>query len=296
MAIRFVTFSIILDDIVLADGRTYMAMLGGGGPQTCYGARLFLRAGEVGIASGVGVDFDRSWFETAGIDLRGLRTSAGIPSMRAWQLIDHDERRTQVWRVPMAAVQAGLDRSLALLPTSYLSAESFHLGVHPDQPDIDFLQSLRQLPQRPLISVEVFKGADRLPDTEFLASWLSLCDVFSANSAEALSMGAPERPQDAARWLVAMGAKIAILRMGSAGSLVCRGDEMVFVAALPVRQLPIGAVGAGNAYCGGFVAAYLQHGNLQRAGEAGALAAKLLIEKERLPVPQDGFEGSDSPR
>lgn len=285
MAIRFVTFSIILDDIVLADGRTYMAMLGGGGPQTCYGARLFLGAGEVGIASGVGADFDRTWFVAAGIDLQGLRTRSGLPSMRAWQLIDHDEQRTQVWRVPMTAVRSGLDRSLALLPNEYLGAAAFHLGVHPDQPDIDFLQALHDLPQCPLVSVEVFKGADQLPDPAFLSGWLSLCDIFSANAAEASSMGAPADPYEAARWLVSMGAKVAILRMGAQGSLICHADAVVYVPALPVRQLPIGAVGAGNAYCGGFVAAYMQHGDLKRSGEAGALAAKLLIEEERLPLP-----------
>ena len=286
MTIRFVTFSVILDDIVLADGRTYMAMLGGGGPQTCFGARLFMGADEVGIASGVGADFDRSWFDAAGIDTRGLRSSADLPTMRAWQLIDqveHDERRTQVWRVPQAAVRAGLDRSLSLLPPAYLEAQAFHLGIHPDQPDTEFVQSLRQLPQRPLISVEVFKGADQLPGQAALSSWLSLCDVFSANTAEAISMGAPPDPSEAARWFVALGAQIVILRMGAQGSIICRDQTVVHVPALPLRQLPIGAVGAGNAYCGAFVASYLLHGDLERAGQAGALAAKLVIEVERLP-------------
>lgn len=286
MTIRFVTFSVILDDIVLADGRTYMAMLGGGGPQTCFGARLFMGADEVGIASGVGADFDRSWFDAARIDTRGLRASADLPTMRAWQLIDqvgHDERRTQVWRVPQAAVRAGLDRSLSLLPPAYLEAQAFHLGIHPDQPDTEFVQSLRQLPQRPLISVEVFKGADQLPEQAALSSWLSLCDVFSANTAEAISMGAPPDPSEAARWFVALGAQIVILRMGAQGSIICRDQTVVHVPALPLRHLPIGAVGAGNAYCGAFVASYLLHGDLERAGQAGALAAKLVIEVERLP-------------
>ncbi len=282
MAVRFVTFSVIVDDIVLADGRTFMGMLGGGGPQTCYGARLFLNAGEVGIVSGVGQDFDRSWFDGMGVDTHGLRSQMGMPTMRAWQLIESDERRTQVWRVPMAAVQSGLDRALSLIPPSYLGAEAFHLGIHPDQPDIDFVREIRDLSQRPLVSIEVFKGADQLPDPTYLSSWLSLCDVFSANYAEAISLGALQEPQVAVRWLVSMGAKIAVLRMGHEGSLIANDRELIHVSALPIRQLPVGAVGAGNAYCGGFVAAYLLHHDLRLAGEAGALAARNLIEAASL--------------
>ena len=96
-------------------------------------------------------------------------------------------------------------------------------------------------------------------------------------------MGAPHAPAEAARWFVALGAQIVILRMGAQGSIICRDQTVVHVPALPLRQLPIGAVGAGNAYCGAFVASYLLHGNLERAGQAGALAAKLVIEVERLP-------------
>lgn len=282
MSVRFVTFSVIVDDIVLADGRTFMGMLGGGGPQTCYGARLFLNAGEVGIVSGVGEDFDRRWFDAMGVDTRGLRSRAGVPTMRAWQLIESDERRTQVWRVPMTAVQSGLDRALVLIPPSYMGAEAFHLGIHPDQPDIDFVREICALPQRPLMSVEVFKGADQLPDPAYLSRWLSLCDVFSANYVEAISLGAPQEPQVAVRWLVSMGAKVAVLRMGHEGSLIANDREFIHVPALPVRALPMGAVGAGNAYCGGFVASYLLHHDLQRAGEAGALAARNLIEATTL--------------
>jgi cytidine kinase len=50
-----ITFSIILDDIVFPDGTTRMGVLGGGGPQTAFGMRLW--SDGVGIAAGVGDDF-----------------------------------------------------------------------------------------------------------------------------------------------------------------------------------------------------------------------------------------------
>jgi len=283
-----VTFSVILDDIVLPDGSTRMAWLGGGGPQTCFGAQLFQPADPdqalaVGITSGVGCDFDPVWFVQSHIDIAGLRFHDSLPTMRAWQIIEEDEHRTQVWRVPMNAVGAHLNRSLNLLPPAYHHAQAFHLGIHPDQPDVDFMQSVAQLPHRPLISVEVFKGADVLPTREQLERWLPLCGVFSANTAEAVSLGAPENERAAAQWLLDRGAHMAIVRMGRGGSLIADGVQMVHVPALPVQPV-LGSVGAGNAYCGAFVVDYLRRGDLTRAGRAGTVAAKLLIEQARLPV------------
>ena len=289
-----VTFSIILDDIVLPTGATCMAWLGGGGPQTCFGAQLFRLTDDdqslaIGIASGVGRDFDPAWFVQSHIDIAGLRFHDTLPTMRAWQIIEEDERRTQVWRVPMQAVGAHLNRSLDLLPPAYHHAQAYHLGIHPDHPDINFIQSVAQLPHRPLISVEVFKGADVMPTREQLERWLPLCGVFSANAAEAVSLGAPEDERAAAQWLLDHGARMAIVRMGRRGSLIADGAQMVHVPALPVQPV-MGSVGAGNAYCGAFVVHYLRHGDLAQAGRAGTVAAKLLIEQERLPVVDEAMK------
>jgi sugar/nucleoside kinase (ribokinase family) len=188
-----------------------------------------------------------------------------------------------VWRVPFSVVRAHLDRSLDLLPLHYQQAEAFHLGIHPDQPDVGFMRSLAQLDQKPFISVEVFKGADALPTRHQLEQWLPLCDVFSANAAEAQSLGAPSNPNDAAKWLVDLGARISIVRLGQNGSVLFDGARAVHVPALAAKPT-MGAVGAGNAYCGAFVAHYLQHKDLEMAGRAGAAVAKVLIEAERLPV------------
>lgn len=60
---ELVGFTLIIDDIVLPDGQTCMAQLGGGGPQTLFGFQLVsaaLSAGNkpcnVGLAAGVGKD------------------------------------------------------------------------------------------------------------------------------------------------------------------------------------------------------------------------------------------------
>lgn len=57
----YVTFTLIVDDIVWPDGHTAMACLGGGGPQTAFAIRLWTdQASEVGLAAGVGEDLPQS--------------------------------------------------------------------------------------------------------------------------------------------------------------------------------------------------------------------------------------------
>ena len=51
---NFITFSLIIDDIVFPDGQTAMGVLGGGGPQSAFGMKLW--ADRVGLVSGVGAD------------------------------------------------------------------------------------------------------------------------------------------------------------------------------------------------------------------------------------------------
>jgi hypothetical protein len=63
-ALDAVCFTLIVDDIVFPDGATAMGVLGGGGPQTCFGLRLHpsapsvvrTRADDVSAAGGAHLD------------------------------------------------------------------------------------------------------------------------------------------------------------------------------------------------------------------------------------------------
>ena len=261
-----VTFSVIIDDVVLPDGSTRMGLLGGGGPQTAFGAR---HAGlAAGIAAGVGRGLERAFFELHEIDTTGLREHPELPTLRAWQLFEADGTRTQVWRSPRSAIRTQLARSIELLPPAYRSASAFHLGVHPEAVDVEFLAALRALPQRPLVSVECFRPADGPIDLGFIAG----CDVLFANETEAISLGAPDDPAAAARWLSAQGASVGVIGCGRRGSVACDGESVVSAPAQGATG-DVAALGAGNVYCGAFSATLASAGRLEAAVHAGAAAA-----------------------
>ncbi|MDH3674355.1 MAG: PfkB family carbohydrate kinase [Anaerolineae bacterium] len=280
--IEFVTFSLIIDDIVHPDGRTAMGVLGGGGPQTALGMKLW--ADEVGLVAGVGDDLPveaRDWLKQAGIDTQGLRYSQEWPTLRAWQVLETDGRRIQVWRVSDPAIGWQLARELDKLPPDYWQARGFHLGVHPEEPDLDFIESLRDLGA--VVSVEPFRQAERLLTDIEVQRLMSAGQIISPNQQEAESLVGPGRPPDLIRRMVAAGAQVIALRQGSGGALVHRADtgETWDVPAVPTSL--VDPTGAGNAFCGGFLVGWVQHADLRLAGLYGAVAASFLVEQVGLP-------------
>jgi cytidine kinase len=281
----YVTFNIIIDDIVYPAGFTHMGVLGGGGPQTAFGMRLW--AGSVGLAAGVGPDLpDESlaWFASCGIDTGGLRRSE-LPTPRAWQVLELDGRRTQIWRVPGKVLGVQLARKVEYLPAAYRMARGFHLGVHPLEPEQELIDELRGLGAA--VSVEVFMPSERPLSAEELHRLAASGDIFSPNLQETRSFferGSMLPADELVQRLLEAGARIVTLRMGHEGSLVASQGHPAPLR-IPVSPVTVvDPVGAGNAYCGGFLVGWLESGDLLTAGRYGAVAASFLVEQVGIPV------------
>jgi cytidine kinase len=73
------------------------------------------------------------------------------------------------------------------------------------------------------------------------------------------------------------------LRQGANGATVHRADtgETWHIPAFETRV--VDPIGAGNAFCGGFLAGWVQTGDLRLAGLYGVIAASFLVEQIGLP-------------
>lgn len=278
----YVTYSIIIDDIVFPDGQTAMGVLGGGGPQTAFGMKLW--ADQVGLLGGIGHDFPqdaRAWLDETGIDLDAVRTLAEYESLRAWQVFEFDGRRTQVWRTQGRAIPDQLALQYDHFPAAYRAARAFHFGIHPDNPNLEVIHALRDAGVT--VSVEPFRDAGRALTAEHVQMLVSAGHIFSPNLVEAESMIGAADPHEQIRLLAAAGAGVIALRMGEAGSIVHRADtgETWQIPAVPTTV--VDPTGAGNAYCGGFVVGWCQADDLRLAGCYGSVAASFLIEQIGLP-------------
>ncbi len=56
-----------------------------------------------------------------------------------------------------------------------------------------------------------------------------------------------------------------------------------------VETMVVEPTGAGNAYCGAFLAGWVTTGDLRTAGLYGAVAASFLVEQVGLPRPRAGL-------
>ena len=289
----YIAFNIILDDIVCPDGVTHMGMLGGGGPQTAFGMKLWVDS--VGLIAGVGPDLPlpvQVWLDHNKIDTGGIR-QAEHPTPRAWQALETDGHRTQVWRVPPEAIQAHLQRRLDLMPKSYRRPKGVHFGIHPLEPDSGFIQALTD--NHAIVSIEPFRPAERPLTASELKTLIAGAPIFSPNLSEARSLVPPLRKSSLQEEITALraifldaGAQVFSLRMGSDGSWVTsqQSDTFYHIPAFETRV--VDPVGAGNAYCGGFLVGWLETGSLVQAGLYGAVAASFLIEQ--IGVPPSALE------
>jgi sugar/nucleoside kinase (ribokinase family) len=282
----FVTFGLILDEVPTPAGGM-STVLGGGGVQTAFGLRLWSE--RVGLVARVGPDLPpwaRDWLHTAGIDTAGLVVT-DQPTLRARQRLDPAGHRRHEWLVPGPIIAAQLAWSAAALPLPYRAARGIHLGLHPETPDLAFLTDLRALGA--ILSVEPFKRADRPLTAAALRALLTAAHIFSPNESGAESLVGSGVPLEQARRLAMAGAQVVALRLGAAGSViyVAGTGQAVRIPALPVDV--VDPVGAGNAYCGGFLAGWVETQDPVEAGLRGAVSASFVLEQVGLPAVSAGW-------
>ncbi|MEM7127583.1 MAG: PfkB family carbohydrate kinase [Chloroflexota bacterium] len=280
--LHYLTFSIIIDDIVFHDGQTAMGVLGGGGPQTAFGMRLW--SDSVGVAGGMGHDFPQTaltWLDEMGIDRLGIHRYEEYPSLRAWQISEADGRRIQVWRIQGKAIPTQLALDFNRLPPTYQQPKGFHFGVHPESPNLEVVRRFRE--QGTVVSIEPFRDANRTLSDDELRGLLSAGQVFSPNLLEAESLVGSAPPDQLIARMVDAGAEVIALRMGPEGSLLHHVEQSEMIHIPAIATTVVDPTGAGNAYGGGFLVGWVETGDLRTAGYYGAVAASYMVEQIGLP-------------
>jgi cytidine kinase len=270
--------NLLVDDIVLHDGRTLMGEPGGAVLNAALAANLW--GARVGLVSVVGTDYPCAALETMaerGIDLMGLRELSG-PGGRAWLLYEAAVRRVIVHLD--CPTHEEVSPVLADIPESYLCARAFHLAPMPfgRQHELAagvFAKVKVDSPQRqPLVSLDPYE----LMTDGNLAEWpkvLANIDAFfpsedevriSGDAASVLRKIAGQRLRLVALKRGIRGGELLDLHSGNVSSWTSRADKTV------------DATGAGDAFVGGFLAGWLEYGEAVRAIEQGIVATSFAIE------------------
>lgn len=291
MTIALVGYGIIIDDIVFPDGRTHMGVLGGGGPQTCWG--MACAAGDssqVGIISGIGSDIDATYLApltNAGINMDGIRLTE-FPTTRTWNVLEHDGSRRHVWRVNPATIDEQLRRGY---DAAYADATWFHWGINPGDCEVD-LQAAADLKARgKRVSLETFQPPDQPLSATALQRLMSVCDLFSPNDYEAASIVGSSDISVIAETFRDAGAKRLAVRQGAEGASLFDFEQGIHARTGIVPTTVVDPVGAGNTFCGALIARIYAGDALGDAAAYASASASYMVEQ--IGMPPDGLPSSD---
>jgi len=275
--------SIIIDDIVMPDGKKKDGILGGGLTHAVMGMRVW--TDQVGLVSGVGGDFDQDQMDLLKtyFDTSGVIVNQAIPTPRAWQVFDADGTRHETFQTEFSQMADCIPK-YDQLPDAYSQISGIHLQCSPHEVE-SWVQTLRavSIPDKNgQEQVILWEPWDQFCVPENQALFKHNCkqvDIVSPNLREARLLTGLSDPIDVVNQLRDYGARMVVLRMADAGSLVQdQNGTISAVPAYPVDQI-VDVTGAGNAYCGGFVVGFARTGDVQTAGWYGGVSASLALRQ-----------------
>jgi ribokinase len=303
------------DFVITLEGQARLWEMGGNAIFSAAGASLW--SNSVAIVGRIGSNFPQAWLKdlrARGFDTCGI-IDTGVPQDHRtfYAYLDHDTRTdldpaTHFARIgqPMPDILRGYAHStpgqddthayepLAVTPddlSQWVRANAtWH--EHPVAALHIAPISIRTQSEVPIaarahgigiISVDPSERAMRPDLVEHIEAMLATIDVFLPSDQEVRSFFADGRLADAnddaacARWFAARGPRVVVLKQGSRGALVHeRGGGFWHVPALKVRVVDV--TGAGDSFCGAFMAEFAHSGDPVLAARKGAVAASLVIE------------------
>jgi sugar/nucleoside kinase (ribokinase family) len=274
--------NIIIDDVVLPDGVRCPDMLGGAAAYAAIGAAGYWPS--VGIVAGVGGDFanvggDR--LTSLGIRTEGLLERDRF-TIRNTLVYGEDSERTETPRFGAMHFER-MQLTPDDIPDVLLPAAGTYLFR-------DLATSFWEALQRRRMELgttlwELQASVATANDWPQVRARLANIDLFSLNLTEAAGLFGTRDPEQAIGEILNAGAKAVILRMGASGALIATSSEALRLH--PPASPIIDVTGAGNSFCGGFLAQWCATGSLDSAARAAAAAAALCMSTFGPPARLD---------
>jgi len=111
-------------------------------------------------------------------------------------------------------------------------------------------------------------------------------DIVFANEEEAKALTGKDARKSVL--LLASKVQIAVVKMGSQGSLVMQGDTLVHVPAIEVRM--VDSTAAGDFYAAGFFYGLMHQLNLEQCGKIGTILASNVIQVVGTRLPESTWK------
>ena len=265
-----------IDDVVLPGGIERPDCTGGDALYATLAARGWEPSTE--LVAPIGGDFPNSIaakMSRAGLSDAGL-ARRDSPTLRNRVEYFADGRR--VWTLFATEEEFDLLSPLpADIPVSYRQAKGFMIlamTLAAQQRLVAHLKASRKVVVALDPQEDYIKGNETA-----LRKLIAAVDLFLPSAEEAQQLLGHSDWSAAARTFAENGPAVVVIKLGAAGCLVYdrMRDAEFRLPAFPVRGV-VDTTGAGDSFCGAFIAQYLQApGDLRLAAKAGAVAASVTV-------------------
>jgi sugar/nucleoside kinase (ribokinase family) len=266
-----------IDDIVLTDHSCHPEVLGGGALYSAVGAQIWAR--QVGIHSVTGrpfIDKARAAVRQRGLDAEGIVALEGN-GLQLWLLHESAEAKQQVPKLT-SSTAGEMDAGRGPLPAAYGTARGFHIAPQSPAGSLDTIRRLHRLPGPPVITLDLL--SDEFIDRTLYAD-LAFLDAVTAFLPSEAEIARIWKPADLHGWLrrqaAAHGCHMGV-KLGEQGSVVCdaASGSLHCIPAFPARV--VDTTGAGDAYCGGFLAGLVAGRPVFECAAMGTVSASYVVE------------------
>ena len=279
---------IIIDAIKLLDGRIVRDVLGGGGPQGAFGARLW--SDSVGFLSCSGTDMPQGSIEMLkgiDVDLHGWVQFPDLPTTRGAMVYDENEYLTSkeelqiVFERLVHNIKEFISRPIPL-PSTYRRPRVIHLITEYTKEEM--VQSALELRRDgSLFSLEPLIDFRQWSNIEAIIDLLQHVDIVTPDWPSASGIAGSDKPKEVLSYWSKLGPQMVAVRHGHYGSYAWdrSHDEYWHIPPAPVDV--IDPTGAGNAYGGGLCVGWDKSHDARTAACYGAVSAAFLVRMVGVP-------------
>lgn len=264
-----------LDDVVVEGGAVDWQQAGGGALYSAVGALVW--SSEVGVSSAVGHDYPQRLLDElvcSGLDLRGVVRSVETQSIGLWLLYESDGTRRQIQK-SRGGTFAVLDEVRRPLSEAGLTPAGVHVAPQSSQGQLRALEQLRGRDVVRTLDLLIEPYIDRDPYTS--GAVFAELDAFLPSAQEVADVWGHDDTLRLGQWLEEQGSPACLaVKRGPDGVDVLVGRSLVRVPSVVENLLD--PTGAGDAFCGGFLAGLVATGDPVEAAVRGVVSASFVCE------------------
>jgi len=279
---------IIIDDIRLKSGEIVRNLLGGGGPQAAFGARLW--SSSVGLLTRSGMDLTedtKATLESLQIDLKGWYQFENIATPHGVMAYDENEYilGDKAFEARMMKVMKSIKRIMAYeipIPESYQKPKVVHLITESVRDPITEI-ALSMKNKGAIYSLEPIIDFRKWSNKQEILDYLHNVDIVTPDWPSACGFANSDEPKEVLKFWASLGPKVVSVRHGVDGSYVWdrEHDKMWHIPLVQVNA--IDPTGCGNSYGGGFMVGWSNYKDAKIAGGMGTVSASFFAEVLGVP-------------